>query len=302
MKCSFCTEFVVKSDISKHILSHTLEWGDVVDRKSEDEMIISEEKNKTSEYESDENLHEEESYQESQNLKLSETNAEDLFKCPLCEKLIPKLSKLEHAKKHVKTRTKNNCKHCGKTFLLKWVLEEHERIHTGEKPIQCSSCEKSFRAKQGLYIHVKTHHSKTLTTKCDTCGKTFHSKRDLLKHLSKYHGKDEGFKCDKCDDRFVTSKGLETHLKNTCLKHVCTICGKMFKQKCTFDAHSLTHIENDEAKRFTCDECGKSFKTQGTLDEDKRSHLNKKEFKCNECDKAFNRKSGLWCHKKIHKK
>ena len=123
--------------------------------------------------------------------------SEDLFKCPLCEKLIPKLSKLEHAKKHVKTQPKNNCKHCGKNFLLKWVLEEHERLHTGEKPIQCASCEKSFRAKQGLYIHVKTHHTKTLTTKCDPCWKTFHSKRDLSKHLSKYHGEDEGFKCDK---------------------------------------------------------------------------------------------------------
>ena len=228
--------------------------------------------------------------------------SEDLFKCPLCEKLIPKLSKLEHAKKHVKTQPKNNCKHCGKNFLLKWVLEEHERLHTGEKPIQCASCEKSFRAKQGLYIHVKTHHTKTLTTKCDPCGKTFHSKRDLSKHLSKYHGEDEGFKCNKCDDWFVTSKGLESHLKNPCFKHVCTICGKMFKQKCNIDAHSLTHIEKDEQNKFTCDECGKSFKTQGTLDEDKRSHLNKKEFKCNKCDKAFNRKSGLWCHKKIHKK
>ena len=174
VKCSFCVEIVLKSDISKHILSHTLEWGDVVDDKSEDEKKISEkkniseEKNKTSKYESDENLQDDEIFQESQNLKMSE----DLFKCPLCEKLIPKLSKLEHAKKHVKTQPKNNCKHCGKNFLLKWVLEEHDRLHTGEKPIQCASCEKSFRAKQGLYIHVKTHHTKTLTTKCDPCWKT----------------------------------------------------------------------------------------------------------------------------------
>ena len=100
----------------------------------------------------------------------------------------------------------------------------------------------------------------------------------------------------------MTAKSLDSHSKNPCFKHVCTFCGKMFKQKCNLDAHSLIHKERDETKGLVCEECGKSFNRQIILDEHKRSHLNMKAFKCDECGKAFNRKSGLWCHKRIHKK
>ena len=40
--------------------------------------------------------------------EIPETNKEDLVKCPLCEKLVPKSSKLEHAKTHVKTEKSNS--------------------------------------------------------------------------------------------------------------------------------------------------------------------------------------------------
>ena len=112
----------------------------------------------------------------------------------------------------------DSCQICGKICMSKWILKEHERLHTGEKPLQCSHCEKSFRAKQGLYVHIRTHHSKTVAENCDQCGKTFNYKRGLIKHLSKDHGKVTGFNCDECNEEFMTAKSLDSHSKNPCFK------------------------------------------------------------------------------------
>ena len=63
---------------------------------------------------------------------------------------------------HLKTRTAKRgywifkCGYCGKGFSRAWVLKGHVRMHTGEKPYQCSTCGGAFADRSNLRQHLQT--------------------------------------------------------------------------------------------------------------------------------------------------
>lgn len=54
----------------------------------------------------------------------------------------------------------HKCETCGKSFVTKQKLNEHQNTHTGNAPIKCPDCDESFRRYSNLIQHRNRYHLK----------------------------------------------------------------------------------------------------------------------------------------------
>lgn len=82
------------------------------------------------------------------------------YQCNLCKKRFTQRHSLnDHIRLHTGEKP-YQCDICHKRFTVRYNCKVHRRIHTGEKPYECSMCNKRFASKSGLNSHFKRMHSK----------------------------------------------------------------------------------------------------------------------------------------------
>ncbi|KAJ6662341.1 hypothetical protein lerEdw1_012505 [Lerista edwardsae] len=136
---------------------------------------------------------------------------------------------------------KCNYEGCGMSFFVPSRLKRHEKIHAGYpcqkdgcsfvgktwsellthlreshvEPVICNVCSKTFRRKDYLRSHQKTHATEREVFKCprEGCGRTYTTVFNLQSHILSFHEETRSFTCDHpgCGRIFAMKQSLARH-------------------------------------------------------------------------------------------
>lgn len=223
------------------------------------------------------------------------------------------------------------CQHCGVAFAREKALASHARIHAGDSPFECETCNEMFWDVTVLREHVRNKHGGMATAEsdyddiddddyvddskygdfyCKVCGMRFH-RTDLLRRHMRSHSEvkeeynnevDFGHVCNVCGQSFSEALDLLAHAESHArqLGHRCMLCGEGFIDESTM----ATHVMQRHGKNMppnTCMLCGKTCKDRRTLLKHSWDHSREKLFSCSKCGKSFHNKARLKRHMVSHR-
>ena len=86
-------------------------------------------------------------------------------------------------------------------------------IHEGIM-FPCALCDKSFKWKDNLAVHISMVHDKD-TVSCHQCGIKLSTKSNLSRHIKTFHssGVEGGYICECCEGAFSSQRLLQIHVK-----------------------------------------------------------------------------------------
>jgi len=108
---------------------------------------------------------------------ISQVHSTEVHKCDVCDFTANTKLKVDgHRKKHFKEMSK--CPECGKSVKQ---LKNHFRKNCSGKTENhnCHLCEKTFKHKQSLKIHIKCVHDKIKNIQCQLCQYTTYKNFNL---------------------------------------------------------------------------------------------------------------------------
>ncbi|XP_019748621.1 zinc finger protein 407 [Hippocampus comes] len=152
---------------------------------------------------------------------------------------------------------KFECKLCERSFSEKWALNNHLKLHSGEKPYKCSwpSCHYAFLNLSAMKDHYRTHTGEK-TFLCDLCGFAGGTRHALTKHRRQHTG-ERPFKCKLCNFASTTQSHLSRHNRvHTGEKpYRCPWCE--YRSNCAENIrkHILHTGKHEGVKMYNCPKC-----------------------------------------------
>jgi uncharacterized C2H2 Zn-finger protein len=140
-------------------------------------------------------------------------HGEKTHECPECHKMFAtKAYVKKHIDfKHVRTM-RFQCEVCAMEFQLAHQLENHVRVHTGEKPFVCRFCDHAFAREANLIIHERIH-TGDKPHACTVCSNVAFAQSGALKVHMRTHTGERPFQCTQCEYAAPTSGTLKTHVE-----------------------------------------------------------------------------------------
>ncbi|XP_076006653.1 zinc finger protein 407 [Genypterus blacodes] len=152
---------------------------------------------------------------------------------------------------------KFECELCDRSFSEKWALNNHKKLHSGEKPYKCAwqSCHYSFLNLSAMKDHYRTHTGEK-SYLCDLCGFAGGTKHALTKHRRQHTG-ERPFRCKLCNFASTTQSHLSRHKRvHTGEKpYRCPWCD--YRSNCAENIrkHILHTGKHEGVKMYNCPKC-----------------------------------------------
>ncbi|CAD6968695.1 unnamed protein product [Tilletia controversa] len=143
------------------------------------------------------------------------------------------------------------CERNGRVFAQRQKLCRHLQSHTGDRPHQCSICQKRFTEATTLSQHIRAAHTTERPYKCDFpgCNKAFSVAGSLTIH-KRTHSGEKPFKCpfEGCDKAFAESSNLSKHVRvhTGARPFICSECGHGFARPDGLERHKKVHRRQRE--------------------------------------------------------
>lgn len=110
------------------------------------------------------------------------------------------------------------CTLCNRSYRLKDAFITHYLFHNGYRPYKCSACEKIFKQRSDLALHMKSNCLDMVERphKCTVCEKAFKREAHLNEHKLIHNTLRKFNMCDRCNGQFLSKKLLNRHMLYEC--------------------------------------------------------------------------------------